>query len=134
MFLFFLMIRRPPRSTRTDTLFPHTTLFRSGLISSLCVHAKINSLGFIETPYLKVDDGRVQVDEPVIYMSAADDDRKLIAQANAPLDAKGNFVNPRVKARYEGAFPVIETEKIQLLDIAPNQITTIAASHSPFLA
>ncbi|QEC52332.1 DNA-directed RNA polymerase subunit beta [Anseongella ginsenosidimutans] len=104
-----------------------------GLISSLCVHAKINNLGFIETPYLKVDDGRVKVEDAVIYMSAEDEDRKVIAQANAPIDEKGNFVNPRVKARYEGDFPVIEPEKIQLMDVAPNQITSIAASLIPFL-
>ncbi|HYH57111.1 MAG TPA: DNA-directed RNA polymerase subunit beta, partial [Anseongella sp.] len=95
--------------------------------------AKINNLGFIETPYRKVEDGRVKVEEPVIYMSAEDEDRKVIAQANAPLDPKGNFIDPRVKARYEGDFPVIEPEKIQLMDVAPNQITSIAASLIPFL-
>ena len=104
-----------------------------GLISSLCVHAKINNLGFIATPYRKVNDGRVVVEEPVIYLSAEDEDGKTIAQANAEYDDKGNFITPRVKARYEGDFPVIEPEKLDLMDIAPNQITSIAASLIPFL-
>ncbi|WP_257666229.1 DNA-directed RNA polymerase subunit beta [Parapedobacter tibetensis] len=104
-----------------------------GLISSLCVHAKINNLGFIETPYRKVDKGRVVVEEPVIYLSAEDEDGKTIAQANAEYDDKGNFITPKVKARYEGDFPVIEPEKLDLMDIAPNQITSIAASLIPFL-
>ena len=104
-----------------------------GLISSLCVHAKINNLGFIETPYRRVDEGRVVVEEPVIYLSAEDEDGKTIAQANAEYDDKGNFITPKVKARYEGDFPVIEPEKLDLMDIAPNQITSIAASLIPFL-
>ncbi|TCK80731.1 DNA-directed RNA polymerase subunit beta [Albibacterium bauzanense] len=104
-----------------------------GLISSLCVHAKINNLGFIETPYRKVKDGRVVVEEPVIYLSAEDEDGKTIAQANAEYDEKGNFITPRVKARYEGDFPIIEPERLDLMDIAPNQITSIAASLIPFL-
>ena len=104
-----------------------------GLISSLCVHAKINNLGFIETPYRKVDNGRVVVEEPVVYLSAEDEDGKTIAQANAEYDDKGNFVTPRVKARFEGDFPIIEPERLDLMDIAPNQITSIAASLIPFL-
>ena len=104
-----------------------------GLISSLCVHAKINNLGFIETPYRRVEEGRVVVEEPVIYLSAEDEDGKTIAQANAEYDDKGNFITPKVKARYEGDFPVIEPEKLDLMDIAPNQITSIAASLIPFL-
>jgi DNA-directed RNA polymerase subunit beta len=104
-----------------------------GLISSLCVHAKINNLGFIETPYRKVQDGRVVVEEPVVYLSAEDEDGKTIAQANAEYDDKGNFITPRVKARFEGDFPIIEPERLDLMDIAPNQITSIAASLIPFL-
>ena len=104
-----------------------------GLISSLCVHAKINNLGFIETPYRRVEEGRVVVEEPVVYLSAEDEDGKTIAQANAEYDDKGNFITPRVKARYEGDFPVIEPEKLDLMDVAPNQITSIAASLIPFL-
>jgi len=104
-----------------------------GLISSLCVHAKINNLGFIETPYKRVVDGKVMVDEPVIYLSAEDEDGKTIGQANAVYDDKGEFELPRVKARFEGDFPVIEPERLDLMDIAPNQITSIAASLIPFL-
>ncbi|MCL4637375.1 MULTISPECIES: DNA-directed RNA polymerase subunit beta [Olivibacter] len=104
-----------------------------GLISSLCVHAKINNLGFIETPYRKVQDGRVVVEEPVVYLSAEDEDGKTIAQANAEYDEKGNFTTPKVKARFEGDFPIIEPERLDLMDIAPNQITSIAASLIPFL-
>jgi DNA-directed RNA polymerase subunit beta len=104
-----------------------------GLISSLCVHAKINNLGFIETPYKRVVDGKVMVEEPVIYLSAEDEDGKTIGQANAVYDDKGEFELPRVKARFEGDFPVIEPERLDLMDIAPNQITSIAASLIPFL-
>jgi DNA-directed RNA polymerase subunit beta len=104
-----------------------------GLISSLCVHAKINNLGFIETPYKRVVDGIVQVKEDVIYLSAEDEDGKTIGQANAHYDDKGVFALPKVKARFEGDFPIIDPEKLDLMDIAPNQITSIAASLIPFL-
>ncbi|MEZ0450112.1 DNA-directed RNA polymerase subunit beta [Sphingobacterium thalpophilum] len=104
-----------------------------GLISSLAVHAKINHLGFIETPYRKVKDGKVVVDEPVVYLSAEDEDGKTIAQANALYDDKGNFEDAKVKARYEGDFPIIEPEMLDYMDVAPNQITSIAASLIPFL-
>ncbi|ASU33634.1 DNA-directed RNA polymerase subunit beta [Mucilaginibacter xinganensis] len=104
-----------------------------GLISSLCVHAKINNLGFIETPYKRVVDGKVQVQEDVIYLSAEDEDGKTIGQANAHYDDKGVFALPKVKARFEGDFPIIDPEKLDLMDIAPNQITSIAASLIPFL-
>ncbi len=104
-----------------------------GLISSLCVHAKINNLGFIETPYKRVIDGKVQVDEAVIYLSAEDEDGKTIGQANAHYNDKGVFDLPKVKARFEGDFPIIDPEKLDLMDIAPNQITSIAASLIPFL-
>ena len=104
-----------------------------GLISSLCVHAKINNLGFIETPYKRVVDGKVQVQEEVIYLSAEDEDGKTIGQANAHYDDKGVFALPKVKARFEGDFPIIEPERLDLMDIAPNQITSIAASLIPFL-
>jgi DNA-directed RNA polymerase subunit beta len=104
-----------------------------GLISSLCVHAKINNLGFIETPYKRVVEGKVQVDEAVIYLSAEDEDGKTIGQANAHYDDKGVFALPKVKARFEGDFPIIDPEKLDLMDIAPNQITSIAASLIPFL-
>ena len=104
-----------------------------GLISSLCVHAKINHLGFIETPYKRVENGVVAVNEPVVYLSAEDEDGKTIGQANAVYDDKGKFATPRVKARFEGDFPVIEPERLDYMDIAPNQITSIAASLIPFL-
>jgi DNA-directed RNA polymerase subunit beta len=104
-----------------------------GLISSLCVHAKINNLGFIETPYKRVVEGVVQVKEEVIYLSAEDEDGKTIGQANAHYDDNGVFATPKVKARFEGDFPIIEPERLDLMDIAPNQITSIAASLIPFL-
>lgn len=104
-----------------------------GLISSLCVYAKINNLGFIATPYRKVEKGKVEVDKPVVYLTAEEEDEKVIAQANAQIDDKGKFQIERVKARYEGDFPEVEPEKIQLMDVAPNQIASIAASLIPFL-
>jgi len=104
-----------------------------GLISSLCVFAKINKLGFIETPYMTVTKGRVDMEKSVTYLSAEEEDSKTIAQANAPVDAKGKFLEAKVKARYEGDFPVVEPEKLQLMDVAPNQIASIAASLIPFL-
>ena len=104
-----------------------------GLISSLSVHAKINNLGFIETPYRVVREGKVAVDQPVVYLSAEDEDDKTIAQANAQYDDKGNFIDPKVKARYEGDFPIIEPELLDYMDVSPNQITSIAASLIPFL-
>jgi DNA-directed RNA polymerase subunit beta len=105
-----------------------------GLISSLCVHAKINSMGFIETPYLKVENGIVSVGKPVTYLSAEDEEGMVIAQSDAKYDeASGKFIEPKVKARYEGDFPMVEPEKLQFMDIAPNQIVSIAASMIPFL-
>ncbi|WP_017257375.1 DNA-directed RNA polymerase subunit beta [Pedobacter arcticus] len=104
-----------------------------GLISSLCVHAKINNLGFIETPYRKVNDGVVVMDKPVTYLSAEDEDGMTIAQASAQYSDGGVFEEDKVKARYEGDFPVIDPEKLDYIDIAPNQITSIAASLIPFL-
>lgn len=105
-----------------------------GLISSLCVYAKINELGFIETPYRKVNDKQVDLtNEGVMYMTAEEEEAKTIAQANAPLDDNGFFVNPRVKARLEGDFPVVEPEEVALMDVAPNQIASVAASLIPFL-
>ncbi len=104
-----------------------------GLISSLCVHAKINGMGFIETPYLKVIEGKVAMHEPVTYLSAEDEDGKTIAQSNAAYDEKGTFFDVKVKARYEGDFPMLEPEKIDFMDVAPNQIVSIAASMIPFL-
>ena len=105
-----------------------------GLISSLCVFAKINDLGFIETPYRKVTNGQVDLSEAgVEYLSAEEEEELIIAQANAPLDEEGNFVNSRVKARLEADYPVAGPEEIHLMDVAPNQIASVAASLIPFL-
>jgi DNA-directed RNA polymerase subunit beta len=104
-----------------------------GLISSLCVHAKVNHMGFIETPYRKVEKGKVNLKENVIYLTAEEEDTHNIAQANAEVDDKGNFMIDRVKARYEGDFPVVEPQKISYMDVAPNQIVSVAASLIPFL-
>ena len=105
-----------------------------GLISSLCVYAKINRLGFIETPYRKVENGKaVMNNSGVTYLTAEDEDTKVIAQANAEIDEKGNFLSSNVKARLEGDFPVIHPERLSLMDVAPNQIASIAASLIPFL-
>ncbi|MBR5956801.1 MAG: DNA-directed RNA polymerase subunit beta [Salinivirgaceae bacterium] len=105
-----------------------------GLISSLCVFAKVNNLGFIETPYRKAEHGKVDLNnDNVIYMTAEDEEGQIIAQANAPLDAEGNFKNPKVKARFEADFPLTDRDSVQLMDVAPNQISSIAASLIPFL-
>ncbi len=104
-----------------------------GLISSLCVFAKVNKLGFIETPFRSVTNGKVDVNKGITYLTAEEEDQKNIAQTSAELDEKGNFVNDKVTARYEGDFPVIEPEKVNLMDVAPNQIASIAASLIPFL-
>ena len=105
-----------------------------GLISSLCVYAKINNLGFIETPYRKVEAGKVDLsDEGVIYLSAEEEEAKTIAQANAKINTEGNFINDKVKSRYEADYPLIENDKVDLMDVAPNQIASIAASLIPFL-
>ena len=104
-----------------------------GLISSLCVYAKINRLGFIETPYRKVEDGVVQLDQAPIYFSAEEEEESIIAQANAPISDKGVFESNRIKARFEADFPVVEADKLNLMDVSPNQIASIAASLIPFL-
>jgi DNA-directed RNA polymerase subunit beta len=105
-----------------------------GLISSLCVFAKINDLGFIETPYRKVKEGNVDLSmEGIIYLSAEEEEETIIAQANAPLNEVGNFVRSRVKCRLEADYPVVGPEEVQLMDVAPNQIASIAASLIPFL-
>lgn len=101
-----------------------------GLISSLCVHAKVNGMGFIETPYRKVEEGKVK---DIIYLTAEEEDGKHIAQANATIDDNGNITDDKIKVRFEGDFPVEEPSKIQLIDVAPNQIVSVAASLIPFL-
>jgi DNA-directed RNA polymerase subunit beta len=105
-----------------------------GLISSLCVHAKVNSMGFLETPYRKVDNGKVSMKaEDIVFLTAEEEDNHNIAQANASLDDKGRFLNEKVKARFEGDFPVLEPSEITYIDVAPNQIVSVAASLIPFL-
>ena len=106
-----------------------------GLISSLCVFAKISDMGFIETPYRKVENGKVNLkNDEVVYMSAEEEEGKIIAQSNSPLDDEGNFLRPdRVKTRCEADFPQVSSDRVDLMDVAPNQIASIAASLIPFL-
>ena len=102
-----------------------------GLISSLCVFAKINKMGFIETPYKEVKNGNV-IEKPV-FLSAEEEEDKIIAQANADLDKNGKILQERIKAREMGDFPIVEPKKIDFMDVAPNQIASISASLIPFL-
>ena len=105
-----------------------------GLISSLCVYAKINNLGFIETPYRDVINGKVNLkNDGVRWLSAEDEEPLTIAQANAPLHEDGTFEDPRAKSRLGADYPYEEIAKVQLMDVAPNQIASIAASLIPFL-
>ncbi|HYQ56279.1 MAG TPA: DNA-directed RNA polymerase subunit beta [Draconibacterium sp.] len=105
-----------------------------GLISSLCVFAKINDLGFISTPYRKVKDGIVDLsEEGAIYLTAEEEEGKIIAQANAPIGEDGKFINERVKARLDGDYPVVTGEDVELMDVGPNQIASVAASLISFL-
>jgi DNA-directed RNA polymerase subunit beta len=103
-----------------------------GLISTLCVHAKVNDMGFIETPYRKVRDGKVDMDK-VQFLSAEEEDSVKIAQANAPLDDEGRFLNEKVKSRETGDFPILDREEVEYMDVAPNQIVGLSASLIPFL-
>jgi len=104
-----------------------------GLISSLCVYSKVNKMGFLETPYRKVTEGKINFGEDPIYLSAEEEEEKVLAQANAPLKEDGNFENDRVKVRDEADYPLVEPEKIDFMDVAPNQIASISASLIPFL-
>ncbi|GAA4281518.1 DNA-directed RNA polymerase subunit beta [Gaetbulibacter aestuarii] len=104
-----------------------------GLISSLSVYAKVNSMGFIETPYRTVKDGVVDIKGDPIYLSAEEEEEKMIAQATIKVDDKGKIVHDKVIARMEGDFPVVEPEKLDYTDVAPNQISSISASLIPFL-
>jgi DNA-directed RNA polymerase subunit beta len=105
-----------------------------GLISSLCVYAKINHLGFIETPYRKVKNGKVLLNEPFLYMGAEEEENLMIAQATTPFDPKtGELKMDKIKARKEADYPIVDPEEVDALDVAPNQIASIAASLIPFL-
>ena len=105
-----------------------------GLISSLCVYAKINNLGFIETPYRTVTDGKVNLNNnEVIYLAAEVEEGKMIAQGNAELNDDGTFINNKIKARLDADFPIASPEQVELMDVSPVQIASIAASLIPFL-
>ncbi|WP_412986107.1 DNA-directed RNA polymerase subunit beta [Pontimicrobium sp. IMCC45349] len=104
-----------------------------GLISSLSVYAKVNSMGFIETPYRKVTDGVVDIKGAPTYLSAEEEEEKMIAQATVEVDETGKIIHDKVIARQEGDFPVVEPTAIHYTDVAPNQISSISASLIPFL-
>ena len=104
-----------------------------GLISSLSVFAKINTLGFIETPYYAVKNGVVQYNAAPVYLTAEEEENKIVAQAVTKVDANGTILDKRVKARKQADFPIVTPEDVDLLDVAPNQIASIAASLIPFL-
>ncbi|MBK8852156.1 MAG: DNA-directed RNA polymerase subunit beta [Saprospiraceae bacterium] len=104
-----------------------------GLISTLCVHAKVNKMGFLETPYRKVDKGIVNLGGHADYLSAESEDHMKIAQANAPVSETGAFINDRIKGREQGEFPIFTPEEVDYIDIAPNQIVGVSASLIPFL-
>jgi len=103
-----------------------------GLISTLCVHAKINDMGFIETPYRKVHEGKVNMKE-LSFLSAEEEDLAKIAQANTPLDEKGNFKEEKIVSRETGDFPILDKNDVEFMDVAPNQIVGLSASLIPFL-
>ena len=105
-----------------------------GLISSLCIYAKINHLGFIETPYRKVENAKVDLSpEGLVYLSAEEEEDKIIAQGNAPLNENGGFIRNKVKARRDADYPVVAPDQVELMDVSPQQIASIAASLIPFL-
>ena len=103
-----------------------------GLISSLSVFAKVNNLGFIETPYRKVTEGKIDLENP-IYLSAEEEEDKLIAQANIPFDKNGKITADKIIAREEADYPVVDPKQVHYTDVAPNQIASISASLIPFL-
>ena len=105
-----------------------------GLISSLCVYATINELGFIETPYRKVADSKVDMDNNhVIYLTAEEEENKIIGQGNAPLDVNGSFIREKVKCRRDADYPVVGPEDIDYMDVSPQQIASVSACLIPFL-
>jgi DNA-directed RNA polymerase subunit beta len=103
-----------------------------GLISTLCVHAAINDMGFIETPYRKVENGKVNM-KTLTYLSAEEEDTAKIAQSNSPLTDKGEFAEDKVVSRQTGDFPILDKEEVEYMDVAPNQIVGLSASLIPFL-
>ncbi|MBQ4206543.1 MAG: DNA-directed RNA polymerase subunit beta, partial [Bacteroidales bacterium] len=104
-----------------------------GLISSLCVFAKINNLGFIETPYREVKDGNVDFINPPVYLTAEEEDNKIIAQACTGMDDEGHITEEMLKARYVADYPIVTPDQLDLIDVAPNQMSSVAASLIPFL-
>ncbi|NND33473.1 MAG: DNA-directed RNA polymerase subunit beta, partial [Saprospiraceae bacterium] len=104
-----------------------------GLISTLCVHAKVNKMGFLETPYRKVLDGKIDMKTEAEYLSAEGEDYRRIAQANSQIDDKGVFLSERIKCREHGDFPVLSPPEVEYMDVAPNQIVGVSASLIPFL-
>ncbi|MBK42749.1 MAG: DNA-directed RNA polymerase subunit beta [Flavobacteriaceae bacterium] len=104
-----------------------------GLISSLSVYAKVNSMGFIETPYRRVNNSTVDIKGSPIYLTAEEEEDKLIAQASISVDKNGKIIADKVIARQEGDFPVVEPSQVHFTDVAPNQISSISASLIPFL-
>lgn len=104
-----------------------------GLISTLCVHAKVNKMGFLETPYRPVEDGKVVMKGEAEFLSAEGEDYKIIAQANSIIDENGSFINDRIRCREHGDFPVLTPEEVEYIDVAPNQIVGVSASLIPFL-
>lgn len=104
-----------------------------GLISSLCVYAKINELGFIETPYRKVVNGKVSLKDTPDYLSAEEEEGKVIAQANAVVNEKGEFLKDSIKARYEADYPQKKPKELDYMDVSTNQIASVSASLIPFL-
>ena len=105
-----------------------------GLISSLCVYARINDLGFIETPYRKVENGKVDLsDKGWVYMSAEEEENKLVSLAKVKMDEDGNILEDRIQCRDGADFPVVTKDEVNLMDVAPNQIASVAASLIPFL-
>ena len=106
-----------------------------GLISSLCVYAKINDLGFIETPYRRVNNGVVDLslETGIEYLTAEEEEGQIIGQGNAPLNDDGTFIRTKVKCRQDDDYPVVPPEEVNLMDVAPQQIASIAASLIPFL-
>src|SRR5512138_707459 len=102
-----------------------------GLIASLSTYARVNEFGFVETPYRRVKDGRVT--DEIVYLSALEEEEHTIAQANAPLDAKGHFTADLVSARIGGEFTMVRPEQVEFMDVSPNQLVSVAASLIPFL-
>jgi DNA-directed RNA polymerase subunit beta len=105
-----------------------------GLISSLCVYANINELGFIVTPYRKVSDAKVDMDnDHIVYLTAEEEEEKIIGQGNAPLNEDGTFIRKNVKCRQDADYPVVAPSEVDLMDVSPQQIASVSAALIPFL-